>query len=518
VANPPPTHGPTTFDALGARLQAALGDGYVVEGRLGAGGFAVVYLVRDLQLKRKLAVKVLSPDVIESHSALERFRREAETVAQLSHPNIVPLHFVGQKDDLIYIVMQAIDGGSLAERLRREKQLPIDEASRIFAEVASALAYAHKHGVIHRDIKPQNVLLDLETGRSLVTDFGIARTVEGTSLTATGVVVGTPAYLSPEHVAGEATDHRADIYALGVMAYEMLAGQQPFTASTPTAMLVKRLAVRPSPLASVRKDVPKELEALVSSCLATDPEERMQSAADIMHALTGQLPPHGKHSGSRSRGTSTSRSTRVQVGAAASVILAVAIAGWLLKPRPTTRPAPAAPPVDSGMIVIPAGTYVIGNNDLDQTRPSHPVRLAAFGLDAHEVTAGEYARYVAVRGVPTPWNTQPADSIPVTGVRLAEAENYCAWRHPDGGRLPTEEEWEAAARGIEGRLYPWGREWDSSAANVATVGTALRRSAPTRPAARPKASTISLEMFGNGHRLPARKRTCAVSPPIASTV
>ena len=152
-----------------------------------------MYLVRDVHLKRKLAVKVLSPDLIASHSVLERFRREAETVAQLSHPNIVPLHFIGQKDDLVYLVMEAIGGGSLADRLQREKQLPIDDAARIFSEVASALAHAHKRGVVHRDIKPQNVLLDAESGRALVTDFGIARTAEGGSLTATGMVVGTPA-------------------------------------------------------------------------------------------------------------------------------------------------------------------------------------------------------------------------------------------------------------------------------------------------------------------------------------
>ena len=139
---------------LSARLGAALGDGYAVERPLGEGGFAVVFLVRDLALKRSLAVKVLAPDVVTSKSTLERFRREAETVAQLSHPNIVPLHFIGQQDDLLYIAMQCVDGGSIGDRLETEKALPVEDVVRIIGEVASALAHAHKRGVIHRDIKP----------------------------------------------------------------------------------------------------------------------------------------------------------------------------------------------------------------------------------------------------------------------------------------------------------------------------------------------------------------------------
>src|SRR3954466_4722503 len=253
-------------DELAQRLQAALGEGYAVEKPLGAGGFAVVYLVRDLNLKRSLAVKVLSPDLITSKTVLERFRREAETVAQLSHPNIVPLHFIGQKDDLLYLAMACIDGGSVADRLDKTGPLPIPDVQRIVSEVASALAHAHKRGVIHRDIKPQNVLTDAESGRSLVTDFGIARTADS-SLTATGMFVGTPAYLAPEQVTGEPSDHRADIYALGVMAYELLAGKTPFTGNTPTAVLMKRLAGPPEPIMSVRKDTPPELAAVVDTCM-----------------------------------------------------------------------------------------------------------------------------------------------------------------------------------------------------------------------------------------------------------
>ncbi len=456
-------------DPLGAKLQAALGADYAVEGKLGSGGFAVVYLIRDVNLKRKLAVKVLSPDVIASHSVLERFKREAETIAQLSHPHIVPLHFIGSKDDLVYLVMQAIDGGSLFDRLEREKRLPVEDASRYFSEVASALAHAHKRGVVHRDIKPQNVLLDAESGRSLVTDFGIARTAEGGSLTATGMVVGTPTYLSPEQVTGEPSDHRADIYALGVMAYEMLAGEAPFTGPTPTAVLMKRLSGPPEPLKKVRPEVPSMLADLVDACLAMDPNERLANAADITRALTGASPVSGGHTtSSRIRVTKSSPKKSGGMPGWAVAISAIAIvAATIMSISVLNRPrATQVPRLDDGMIRIAGQTYMIGNNDDRETRPSHPVPLDTFGIGQHEVTVGEYERYVATGAVAKPWDTKPDSTMPVTGVRFAEAQAYCAWAHKDGGRLPTEAEWEAAAKGVEARLYAWGREWIPNAANI----------------------------------------------------
>jgi formylglycine-generating enzyme required for sulfatase activity/tRNA A-37 threonylcarbamoyl transferase component Bud32 len=471
----PPTQTPpaTPVDELGVRLQSALGDAYTVEGRLGSGGFAVVFLVRDVHLKRKLAVKVLSPDVIASHSVLERFRREAETVAQLSHPHIVPLHFIGQKDDLVYLVMEAIDGGSLADRLTREGKLPIEEAARIFGEVASALAHAHKRGVVHRDIKPQNVLLDAESGRALVTDFGIARTAEGGSLTATGMVVGTPAYLSPEQVTGEPSDHRADIYALGVMMYEMVAGQPPFTGATPTAVLMKRLGGPPEPLRTIRAEVPAALEELVDACLATDPDERIQNAADIARALTGHSPVSGGHTTSTRlrvrKKTGMSKGKIATIATIGVVIVGAAIAALISKPDPPPAVA-AAPTLDPGMVLIRAGTYMIGSNDPSYPAgaPAHAVELPAFAIDSHEVTVGTYRKFVDGGNAEAPWTTMPDSNLPVTRVKFAEAQNYCSWR--GGARLPSEEEWEAAARGFAGRKYAWGSEWNPTAANVSTSG------------------------------------------------
>jgi serine/threonine protein kinase len=460
-------------DELAARLQDALGDNYHVERPLGAGGFAVVYLVKDLSLKRSLAVKVLSPDLITSKTVLERFRREAETVAQLSHPNIVPLHFIGQKDDLLYLAMACIDGGSVADRLEKEGPLPIGDASRIIAEVASALAHAHKRGVIHRDIKPQNVLLDGDSGRALVTDFGIARTTDS-SLTATGMFVGTPTYLAPEQVTGEPSDHRADIYALGVMAYEILGGKPPFDGPTPTAILMKRLAGPPEPIDAIRKEVPEELRRIVDACLASDPEERFQSASDIVAALGGdskRTPTLGSATVVKRPEKSKGFSMPVYALMAGALVLALVTSIYGLKiagSRDKTGVTASAAVDDSTMVAIPAGQYVIGRGSEGVAAPQHTVSLPAFRIGKREVSVGEYNDFVTAGRAVAPWNgSMPDPHMPVTRVTWGEARSYCAWKHPDGGRLPTEQEWEAAARGPSGSVYPWGNEPRAGAAYTA---------------------------------------------------
>jgi len=459
--------GPLPVDDLARRLQDALGVEYKVEQTLGAGGFAVVFRVRDLNLKRSLAIKVLSPDLITSKTVLERFRREAETVAQLSHPHIVPLHFIGQKDDLLYLAMTCIEGGSLADRISREGRLPIAETERILREVAGALDYAHKRGVIHRDIKPHNILLEADTGRSLVTDFGIARTAEGGSLTATGMLVGTPAYLSPEQVAGEGGDHRADIYALGIVAYEMLTGEPPFTGPTPTMVLMRRLAEPPPPLAKARPDAPPLLRDVIEGMLASDPAQRFQTGADVVSTLGGTLPVSGTHAttGIRIRQRRRLRGILLLTG-----VLAVAlVAALLLVLRPQAPGAVA--PVDPEMAVIPGGRYTLGSDQGPQSsRPAHSVELASFGLDVGEVSTRDYAGFVREGRAPAPWNTLPDSTLPVTRVTHGEAMAYCRWKHPPEGRLPTEAEWEAAARGPGGRAFPWGESWNVSAANTESSG------------------------------------------------
>ena len=331
-------------DALVARVQAALGTGYQVERSIGQGGFAAVYLVRDLTLKRPLAVKVLSPDLLLSGTARERFRREAETVAQLSHPHIVPLHFIGEAQDVVYLAMAFVDGESLADRIEREGPLSAEEAARILREVASALDLAHRRGVIHRDIKPQNVLLERETGRSLVTDFGIARTAESASLTASGMMVGTPIYMSPEQVTGGAVDHRADLYALGVMGYEMLVGRPPFGGATPTEILMKRVArTRPSrssaPGPTPRRRSPR------SSTAAWSRTRRSGSRA----APTSCAPWAARRRRARSRRMETLRRRRrdrlpLALALGAVVVLIGAVAMLLLRQGAAPGRRPRSPP------------------------------------------------------------------------------------------------------------------------------------------------------------------------------
>ncbi|MHC4769618.1 MAG: serine/threonine-protein kinase, partial [Planctomycetota bacterium] len=228
-------------------LKAALADRYAIEREIGSGGMAVVYLARDLRLDRAVALKVLRPELAAS-LGVERFIREIEIAGKLNHPNILPLYDSGEADGLLYYAMPYVEGESLRDLLAREQQLPLDEALRITREVADALSHAHAYGVIHRDIKPENIMF--QAGHAVVSDFGIARAVTeagGEKLTQTGVAVGTPAYMSPEQAAGVGTiDARSDVYALGCLLYEMLAGEAPFTGPTAQAIMARH-AMDPVP-------------------------------------------------------------------------------------------------------------------------------------------------------------------------------------------------------------------------------------------------------------------------------
>ena len=232
----------TSSDAeLNALVERALTANYELDRELGRGGMGIVYRAKDRRLKRMVAIKVLPPELGFRGEIKSRFLREAETAAQLSHPDIVPIYSVDEREGLVFFVMACVDGDTLAKRLVERGPLPVDDARRILREVADALAYAHARGVIHRDIKPDNILLG-EDGRAMVTDFGIARAIQegaDSRLTATGVAIGMPAYMSPEQAAGDREiDGRSDLYSLGIVGYQMLAGQLPFLASSTAAMLM----------------------------------------------------------------------------------------------------------------------------------------------------------------------------------------------------------------------------------------------------------------------------------------
>ena len=282
-------------DQLRDRVIAAVGEHYLIEAELGRGGMAAVYGALDLRLNRKVAIKVLPPEHAFNDAVRSRFVREAQMAARLSHPNIVPIYAVDEKDGLVYFVMALVDGESLASRLRDGVRMPTDEVRAIVSSVADALGYAHTQGVVHRDIKPDNILLDRATQRPMVTDFGIARAAaEEHRLTVTGMAVGTPAYMSPEQAMGEReVDGRSDIYSLGIVAYQMLAGETPFKANNTPSMLMKHVSAPLPPLMARRPDGPADLVRAVERSLAKRPEDRWRTAAEMREAILGRrdVPP-----------------------------------------------------------------------------------------------------------------------------------------------------------------------------------------------------------------------------------
>src|SRR3954471_16082006 len=280
----------TIADPLFLSLQEALAGHYALERELGRGGMAVVYLARDVRLDRPVAIKLLPPDLAAHDKLRVRFIREARTAARLSHPNIVPIHAVDEVRGYVFYVMSYVDGETLAERVANRGPLPPREASRVLQEVASALAAAHGQGVVHRDVKPGNILLERATGRAMVTDFGIARLAEGAGgETAVGELLGTPEYMSPEQAAGESVDGRSDVYSLGVVAYYMVSGQLPFTGPTIQAVLAKQLTQAPPPVVSVAPGIPRSLANAIDTCLMKELSRRFQSADAFSDALAPTL-------------------------------------------------------------------------------------------------------------------------------------------------------------------------------------------------------------------------------------
>ena len=280
---------------LRAHVERTLAATYEIDRELGRGGMGIVYRARDKRLKRLVAIKLLPPELAFRSEIRSRFLREAETAAQLSHPNIVPIYSVDEKDGLVFFVMQFVDGDNLAKRIQDTGPLDTTEVRRILREVADALALAHARSVIHRDIKPDNILLNKEDGRPMVTDFGIARAISDgadSRLTATGVAIGTPAYMSPEQCAGDRdVDGRADLYALGVVGYQMLTGELPFIATTTPALLVKQISERPRPVSDRRAGVPDDLSRTVMRLLEKDPAQRYPTAAALVSALDSGIVP-----------------------------------------------------------------------------------------------------------------------------------------------------------------------------------------------------------------------------------
>ncbi len=269
-------------------LARALEGSYQIVRELGRGAMGVVYLARDVVLHRLVAIKVLRPDLAATFEGRERFLREARLMARLGHPNIVPVHAFGEVNELVFIVMKYVFAESLAERLRRVGRLTPAEACALLAELALALDYAHREGVVHRDLKAENILLDRETGRAMLTDFGVA-TLRSADVVPSEArrAFGTPHYMSPEQAAGELDiDGRSDIYALGVLGYQMLSGRMPIDGSSSGEIVAKHIVEQPAPLAHVAPHVPAALAAVIERCLRKERTDRWRHARDLNAALT----------------------------------------------------------------------------------------------------------------------------------------------------------------------------------------------------------------------------------------
>ena len=439
------------------RLKAALAGRYTIERELGHGGMATVYLAEDRKHHRQVAVKVLRPEVVAALGP-ERFLREITVTAGLHHPHILPLLDSGDAAGQLYYVMPFVEGESLRERLNREKQLPLEEALQITREVADALSYAHSHDVLHRDIKPENILL--ESGHAVVADFGIARAITAASserLTDTGIAVGTPAYMSPEQAAGDqGLDGRSDLYSLGCVLYEMLAGEPPFTGPTPQAIFAKRLAESVPRISVVRETVPVGVEAALATALARVQADRHATAGAFVAALAHPQPleaPGGKMA-------AIGRPppwVMWAVGAAAVVMIVALAVHQVLRPTPLNitisdiAPVTTEPGVELQPAISPDGREVayvagpIGAPHLVIRRTANvagggEARLADTSLLREWFPSwssdGDFVRFLACRVTGCAWNETGSLGGAVRPVQLPpRARNQVvAWSF-DGARV-----------------------------------------------------------------------------------
>jgi serine/threonine-protein kinase len=555
---------------------------YEIKSELGRGGMATVYRAHDPRFKREVAVKILPREFLHDPNFRARFEREAQTIAALEHPAIVPVYDYGEEDGQPYLVMRLMTGGSLSERLANGP-LSLLETSTILSRLAPALDRAHGLGIVHRDLKPGNILFDGDDN-PYISDFGLAKlTQSSTQLSQTGVM-GTPAYMSPEQARGDKDiDGRADLYALGAILYQMLTGRLPFEADTPIGLVLKHVTEPPPRLRDSRPDLPPACDAIVAQAMAKEPDKRFSTASRLTDALeltldtppatpepeparaplpapqSGEREPHSvspaqavpapapqsgerePHSVSPAQAVPapapqpaipTATVVRPQpaappapsrafsplliggiVAGAAGLIAVVSVAAALFNPpapvAPTDSPAssaptaaiaamtstiavlpteiPAATPTPEptftptpeagattiseidGMpqVYVPAGEFTMGNDagPADQ-QPAHSVFLESFWIDRLEVTNAHYALCVAAGLCTLPEKTSSITraqyfglpeyaNYPVVYVSWFQAKDYCQWA---GRRLPTEAEWEKAARGGDGRVYPWGSD------------------------------------------------------------
>ncbi|HJU73734.1 MAG TPA: protein kinase, partial [Gemmatimonadaceae bacterium] len=374
-------------------LNTALAGRYHVEREIGSGGMAIVYLARDVRHDRRVALKVLRPE-LGAVLGIERFLSEIKVTANLQHPNLLPLFDSGEANGLLFYVMPFVEGESLRDRLTRERQLPVDDAVRIGVAVASALDYAHKHGVIHRDLKPENILL--QEGQPVVADFGIALAVTnagGTRITQTGLSLGTPQYMSPEQATGDHTiDGRTDTYSLAAVLYEMLTGEPPHTGHSVQAIIARVLTDKPRPVRAMRETVPAYVEAAIHKALAKVPADRFVTPNEFAQALQGRVMLIPDAAGAVAE--DTPRASRVASWAKgpipwAAFVVAAAAAGWSWLARPDEQVAAPA----RFELTLPPGAR------LDVTSSPLPIALSPDGRHIVYVGTAGGGRQLFIRKI-----------------------------------------------------------------------------------------------------------------------